>query len=511
MTLIQWFIFFLAVQVMHFLGTWKLYEKAGKSKWTALIPIYNGMVWMDVIKRPRWWIALLFVPVINIFIFMIIWAESMSTFKHDDFKSKALAIVTLGFYIFTINYNDKTEYRPITKKNDDTLLASLIFAVVVATMVHTYVMQPYAIPTPSLEKSLLVGDYLLVSKFHYGAKTPSTPLAFPMVHDTLPFLGKSYLSKPQLPKFRFPGFQKIKNNDIVVFHWPADTVYFFRDPSGRHIDKPLDKRSNYVKRCVAIAGDELEIKDGDIYINGELSIMPDRTDLQYMYEVKTKDKRPLSKSFFKKHNITEGGMLSDGHYILNLTKPKFEKLKKNKNLTLVKKKIDPKGIYNKAIFPHDAHYKWSKDNFGPLTIPKKGVTVTLNKTTLPLYKRLIEVYEDNDVQLDGETVLVNGQSADSYTFNQDYYWMMGDNRHNSEDSRYWGFVPMDHVVGKPVFIFWSWDMTKPFGEKIKTIRWDRIMSTVGGDGKRVSYRYWVFGAIFLYIGYGYYKKKKDKA
>ncbi len=510
MTLIQWFIFFLILQVIHFLGTWKLYEKAGKNKWLALIPIYNAVVFMDIIKRPKWWVILLFVPIINLFMFGIIWAETMSTYRHDTTKDKVLAVVTLGFYIFTINYNDKTEYRPITKKNDDTLLASLLFAVIVATMVHTYVMQPYAIPTSSLEKSLLVGDYLFVSKFHYGAKTPTTPIAFPMVHDTMPFLGKSYLSKPQLPSFRFPGIQKIKNNDIVVFHWPADTVYFFRDPSGRHVDKPLDKRSNYVKRCVAIAGDKLEIKHGEIYINDTLSKMPYRADLQYMYNVSTKNSEALSQEFFKKYNITEGGRLGKGKYILNLTAEKYNKLKNNPIIASLAKKEDPKGIFNKSLFPHSIDYKWSRDNYGPIAIPKAGETVTLNKKTLPLYKRLIEVYENNDVQLDGDTILINGKPAATYTFKQDYYWMMGDNRHNSEDSRYWGFVPFDHVVGKPVFIFWSWNMNaKTFADKLKSIHWNRIMSTVGGDGERVSYRYWVFGAILFYFLFGYFKKKKQ--
>ncbi len=511
MTLIQWFIFFLALQVIHFLGTWKLYEKAGKNKWLALVPVYNAIVFMDIIKRPKWWVILLFIPVVNLFIFAAIWVDTVACFRHDTPKDKWLAVLTLGFYIFKINYDEKTQYRPIKIKNDDSFLSAVVFAVVVATIVHTYIMQPYAIPTSSLEKSLLVGDYLLVSKFHYGAKTPTTPLAFPMVHDSLPFGGlKSYLSKPQLPSFRFPGFRKIKNNDIVVFHWPADTVYMFRDAQQRHIDKPLDKRSNYVKRCVAIAGDKLEIRDGKIYINDTLSKMPYRADLQYMYDVTTKDNQKLSKEFFKKYNITEGGVLKN-KYILNLTKGKYEALLKNPIIKSVVRKNDPKDVFNKALFPHSIDYKWSKDNYGPLQIPKKGDVVPLNKKTFPLYKRLIEVYEHNDIQLDGDTVLLNGKPTDSYTIKQDYYWMMGDNRHNSEDSRYWGFVPFDHVVGTPVFIFWSWDMTAPsFGKKIKSIRWNRVMSTVAGDGERVSYRYWFLGAILLYILYGFVAKRRRK-
>ncbi len=256
MTLIQWFIFFLIIQVVHFLGTWKLYEKAGRKSWEAAIPVYNSIVLMKIIDRPTWWTILLFIPVVNLMMFPVIWVETLRAFGKKSTADTVLGVVTLGFYIYYINYTQEVTHIPnknaIPKENT---LSSLLFALVVATLVHTYVMQPFTIPTSSLEKSLLVGDFLFVSKFHYGARTPMTTVAAPMVHDTIPVLGtKSYSKFPQLPYFRFPGIQKIERNDIVVFNWPVDTVYQFFDRSGRYADKPIDKKSNYVKRCVGIRG-----------------------------------------------------------------------------------------------------------------------------------------------------------------------------------------------------------------------------------------------------------------
>ena len=290
MTLYQWFVFFLFVQVIHFLGTWKLYEAAGKKKWQAAIPIYNSIVLMKIIGRPSWWTVLLFIPVINLMMFPVIWVETLRSFGKRSSLDTFLGIITLGFYIYYVSYTQKVIYQsdrslePETKAADT--VSSLLFAIIVATIVHTYFIQPFTIPTSSLEKSLLVGDFLFVSKVNYGARVPMTTIALPMVHDTIPLLKrKSYLKWPQLPYFRLPAAEKIKNSDIVVFNWPLDTVYFFRDPSGRHIDKPIDKKSNYVKRCVGIPGDSLTIKDGIVYINGKELILPERAKPQYSYSV----------------------------------------------------------------------------------------------------------------------------------------------------------------------------------------------------------------------------------
>ena len=287
-----WLIFILLVQVIHGIGTWKLYIKAGRKSWEAFVPVYNGIVLMQIINRPKYWILLLFIPVINLFLFPIIWIETLRTFGKKSTLDMVLGVVTLGFYIAYVNYTQEVTYHAdrdlkAPNKTMDTL-GSLSFAVVVATLVHTYFIQPYTIPTSSLEKSLLVGDFLFVSKFHYGARTPMTPIAAPMVHDTLPIIKtKSYLAKPSLPYFRFPALQKIERNDIVVFNWPADTLFHMYKAADKRYDKPIDKKTNYVKRCTAIPGDNFEIRDGIIFINGKESILPERAKPQYFYLIKT--------------------------------------------------------------------------------------------------------------------------------------------------------------------------------------------------------------------------------
>ncbi|TMM31971.1 signal peptidase I [Polaribacter aestuariivivens] len=565
MTYTQWFIFFIAIQIIHFLGTWKLYVKAGRKAWEAAVPIYNGIVLMSIINRPKWWIILLFIPIVNLLMFPVIWIETIRTFGFYKKLDSFLVIVTLGLYIVYINYNTDAVYnadRSLKPRSElGEWVSSITFAIIAATLVHTYFMQPFTIPTSSLEKSLLVGDYLFVSKFHYGARVPSTVIAAPMVHDSLPFTGTaSYLKKPQLPYTRLPGLQKIKNNDIVCFNWPTDSLAtMWGDNSGKYTYKPVDKRTNYVKRCVGIAGDSLELKDGYVYINGKKNELPYRAKIQfyYTYEAKNQIDRNtfpkflidkertgvykisneywndsrVQEAFKQAANLTKIG--SDSLYTevagqvsqdlasrlkmqnvankinINLTNEEVERLKKSPN-TISVTKINHSA--DNAIFPHVEKLGWSQDNFGPIYIPKKGATVKINAETFPFYEQIIKNYENNDLAIVGNDIFINGEKADSYTFKQDYYWLMGDNRHNSLDARYWGYVPFDHVLGKPVMIWFSWDADAPtFGEKIKSIRWDRMFTTVGGDGEPVSYRYIVFGLIALYIGYSVYKGRKKKA
>lgn len=511
MTLTQWFIFFLIVQLIHFAGTWKLYETAGRKRWEAAIPVYNAIVLMKIINRPSWWTILLFVPIVNLIMFPVVWVETLRSFGKNSTTDTILGIATLGLYIYYVNYTQPLNYvtdrslHPRSKAGDT--ISSLLFAIVVATIVHTYVMQPYTIPTASLEKSLLIGDFLFVSKFHYGARTPMTTIAAPMVHDTIPVLHtKSYLKWPQLPYFRFPGLEKIEHNDIVVFNWPVDTVYKFFDRSGRKADKPVDKKSNYVKRCVGIAGDSLSVVDGYVFINGKKLILPERARPQYSYTVTT-DGSGFDQQYVMKDLHSTDGYIQTGQttFLFHaLTEEAAARLKNNPVVKNVQRNIarEPEA----AIFP--GLNKWNVDNFGPIYIPQQGKTVALTAETLPFYKRIITEYEHNDLKVSGNDIRINGQVATSYTFKQNYYWMMGDNRHNSEDSRYWGYVPEDHIVGKPVFIWMSID---PNEKGFNKIRWDRVFTTVDGEGERVSYLKFFLIALLAYFGIDFYLKKRKAA
>ena len=564
MTFTQWFLFFLAVQVVHFLGTWKLYIKAGRKAWEAAIPIYNGIVLMKMINRPKWWIALLFIPVVNLLMFPVIWIETIRTFGFYKKLDSFLVIVSLGLYVFYINYATDAAYnsdRSLKPRSElGEWISSIAFAIIAATLVHTYFMQPFTIPTSSLEKSLLVGDYLFVSKFHYGARVPSTVIAAPMVHDSLPFTGTaSYLKKPQLPYTRLPGLQKIKNNDIVCFNWPADTLAtMWGDTSGKFTYKPIDKKTNYVKRCVGIAGDSLEMKNGYFYINGKKNALPERAKLQFYYTYEAK--KPISQSTYPKFLI--GKQRTGVYRILSeyWNNEKVQKaIKKNGNLSKIgadslytevvgginsnfARKLKMFSVDNKininlteeeaarleeyplavsvkkvnhdidnAIFPHVESLGWSQDNFGPIYIPKAGATVKIDLETLPFYKQIIENYENNDLQVVGENIYINGVKSVSYTFKQDYFYLIGDNRHSSLDGRYWGYVPFDHVLGKPVLVWFSWDPNAPnIGAKLKSIRWDRMFTTVHGEGKPFSFRYFVLAFIGMYFVYSIYRKRKVK-
>ncbi len=564
MTFSQWIIFFLACQVFIFIKLWRLYKKAGFSPFLALVPIYNSVVLLKIIKRPQWWVVLLYIPIVNLLMLPVVWVETARSFGKTSFADTFLAWGSLGLYGFYLNYFTEITYRPERslepKSGFGRFIGSIIYAVVIATLVHAYFMQPFIIPTGSLEKSLLVGDFLLVSKFHYGARTPQTVVSFPMVHDTIPLIKKrSYLKKPQLPYSRFPGFQKIKRNDIVVFSWPADTVRQFFKKEAR-VDKPIDKKSNYVKRCVALPGDTLSIVDGIIHINGEKYIMPDRA--KPLYEYNAYSRKGISARKLKDlgfDDLTRSFVISNiNQYMFNALRPYLiyvsnndpenfvvitgarglpidvvrkqriqakELLETEKSLFLtlkeanevakvitldsLKRKIKTTKTYNEDYFPNNVRYNWNEDQLGPLVIPQKGATVELTQKSFPLYKKIIQDYEHNAASNNNGDIKINGRVATSYTFKQDYYWMMGDNRHRSEDSRYWGFVPQDHIVGKPVFVWMSIEGLMD-GFRNWRIRWDRVFTTVGGDGEPVSYRWYFVAFIALWQGIGWYRRKTKK-
>ena len=557
MALTQWFIFFLILQVIHGLSTWKLYIKAGRQAWEAFVPVYNAVVLMQIINRLKWWVILLFVPIINLIIIPVTWVETCRSFGKNTYMDTALVILSFGLYITYLNYTQELEHikdRSIDPKSSSgEWTSSILFAIVAATLVHTYFMQPFVIPTSSLEKTLLKGDFLLVSKFHYGARLPMTAVAAPMVHDTLPkFNVPSYLKKPQIPYLRIPGFQKIKRNDIVVFNWPADTLFNMYKQADKKYEKPIDKKTNYVKRCVGIAGDSLEIRDGYVFIDGKQTQLPDRAKTQFKYTVISnkllthkyieeeigsveylrfyKINKEVARVKYKIENAPEfpGDSSSfllgqDGiaktnnpdlritdKYIINMSFEEQEKLSKNPNVVSISRNIKPKGEREGNIFPKYSDYKWNGDNFGPIYIPEAGKTVALNKQVLPLYKDIITEYEGNKLNIDGDNIYINGVIATTYTFKQNYYWMMGDNRQNSLDARYWGYVPFDHVVGKPVFVWMSISGVELGLGNFKNwvFNKDRIFTTVGGSGKPVSYLPYFLAFIILWQGFKFYKKKK---
>lgn len=375
---------------------------------------------------------------------------------------------------------------------------AIIFAVIAATFIRMFFIEAYTIPTSSMEKSLLVGDYLFVSKVAYGPKTPNTPLSFPFVHNTMPLSStkKSYVEWIKQPYKRLKGFGKIKNDDVVVFHFPeGDTVALFlqnqsyyqlvrtygrenvwNNPRnfGEVIARPVDKRENYIKRCIGIPGDEIEMTNGQVKVNGK----PQQhfKGIQHNYIVNTNG-TSINRKALERLNIAEDDRtaFSNERYMFPLTEENVEKLEEFANVTSVKKIEEEPGTWDENVFPHSRSYPWNVDNFGPLTIPAKGKSVQLTIENLHIYNRIISVYENNKLEVKDNTIFINGEAAESYTFKMDYYWMMGDNRHNSADSRMWGFVPEDHIVGKASFIWLSLDKDKSLPGKVRIKRMFRFV------------------------------------
>ncbi|MBE6228340.1 MAG: signal peptidase I [Bacteroidales bacterium] len=393
----------------------------------------------------------------------------------------------------------KKEYKEGEKHNALLdWLDAIIFAVVVVTFINTFFFQAFKIPSSSMESSLYTGDHLFVSKLAYGPKLPQTPLTIPFTHNVIG--GKeSYSTLIQSDYRRLKGFGKVKTGDYVVFGFPhgdtiltkapADDYYMAVRTIGREQVirqygplkvRPADKKDHYVKRCVAVAGDTLEIRDGQVYVNG--IAQENWPGVQNSYKVVTNGQR-INPVVLDKIGLNTGelGYHSGlpGYPQMPLTAEMLKSVEKLPNVVSVDQNVDvyppdyPDSFM--TIFPFSPSYEWTRDNFGPLWIPKKGVEVELSEENLPLYERIITAYEGNTLNVKNGTIYINGEEAHTYTFRQDYYFMMGDNRHNSLDSRYWGFVPEDHIVGKPALIWLSIDGNKKFP---KNIRWRRFFKFV---------------------------------
>ncbi len=590
-------IIFLILVLISFAGLYKIFEKAGLPAWKALIPVYNFWELGKLINRPKWWGLIMIVPGVNLIMYGVYGFQLARAFKKRQNSDLAMAALMPYLYFAYLGFSKDTKYFGVSDiKSESSFIKNwadpIIFAVVAASIIRGFFFEAFTIPTSSLEKSLMVGDFLFVNKVCYGAKVPQTPIAFPFAHHTLPFTEstKSYLEWIKIPYLRLPGYSKPKNGEIVVFNYPdGDTVAvglqtmsyyqlvreiareykendnhknpdaFYqnqawnfvngpRKPYGKIVARPADKREHYVKRCVAIAGDKLEIKDGNVYINDVKQAMPEHA--QHRYIVATKDAMFGENMQNKEREnvlgnaqlleeydiyVTEASKIESpagidtNYYDLNMPLDVVEKIKKLPGVYYTREKIEPKGYRDERIFPHNKSYAWNNDNFGPLTLPKEGMTVAIDTGNICLYEKMLSTYDDgiHHISTSGANVLYDGTPIKSYTFKQDYYWMMGDNRHNSADSRSWGVVPFDHVVGRPVFVWFSMKDPKNnpltgksiLGSLVKNshdgkFRWDRFMCYVGENGL-VSWKIPVAILILALVGYNYWSKRRkpktDKA
>jgi len=374
----------------------------------------------------------------------------------------------------------KTQEKPVKKKSATReWFDSVLFAVVAATLIRWLFLEAYTIPTGSMEKSLLINDFLFVSKLHYGTRTPKTILQVPLTHQKIWFTEvPSYLEWIQLPQYRLPGFTHVKNGDVVVFNYPGCPER--PDEFGGFDKYPVDLRTNYIKRCIGIAGDVVELRAGQVYVNNKIFSNPAGMQMEYAIEANTQ----VNEKVFQKYDISEFEQdlrITDKTiYYVKATEKAVKDMKTLdfvKNITpMVMAKGDTTDIrYN--TFPYNSRlFPFNRDNFGPITIPKKGVTIQLDERNLALYKGVITTFDGNkDAKFVNGQIILDGKPITSYTFKQDYYFMMGDNRHGSDDSRFWGFVPEDHIVGKAVFIWMSIDKDGTFLNKI---RWSRLFSII---------------------------------
>ncbi len=439
-----------------------------------------------------------------------------------------LWVIWLGNYwfllglpiIYDIYLTQKVNWTPWKKRNAKNhwlieWLDALIFAVVAVTIINIFIFQNYKIPTGSMEKSLLIGDHLYVSKVAYGPRIPQTPLSIPFMQHTIPGTdSKSYVEWIKIPYKRLAGLSKIKRDDPVVFNFPAgDTVcrekelqsvsYYYivraeaerlklldqyanqplkseeeyyalgRSEVWRKHDilvRPVDRRDNYIKRCVAIPGDTLQVISGVLYINGQRQqVIP---GLQYDFSVAIGGRR-LNEKKLKDLGISPEDISYNSNYTIMqvpLTDALADELNRNKLVQGLEILIRQPDYYDNKMFPHDSRFQWNLDYYGPIYIPKKGATIEITLNNLPLYERIIDYYEDNDLEIKDSIIYINGEATNQYTFKMDYYWMMGDNRHRSLDSRYWGYVPEDHIVGKPRLIWLSLNRDKHFPANIRLNR-----------------------------------------
>jgi signal peptidase I len=487
------------------IGMYGMFKKAGIDSWKAFVPFYNTWEIVQKSDIKRFWFWLQLIPIAGQFITIWITIIFVMNFKKVSVPAHAAVIFFPFIYFPYLGFSDQEKWhgpaslthyhKPASREWID----AGVFAVVAATIIRTFVFEAYVIPTESMEKSLLVNDFLFVSKMSYGPRVPQTPVSLPFVHNIMPFslTAPSYIKEVQLPYKRLPALTTVKRNDAVVFNFPAgDTIINLPDFGSKItyyevlrssqfkgnrdallaeypiLVHPMDKTDNYIKRCVAVPGDVLEIKNADLFINGKPAELPGGAQTDY---IATTTGSGFSDEFIEEELGIDlennNGNFSPGPdsktYIFNITASAAEKVKKYPGVVSLVKYVDTNvGMF----FPNDeANYPWTLDNYGPLTIPQKGTAINLTANNIALYRRLITVYEHNSLEEKNGQFIINGKVVTSYTPQYNYYWMMGDNRHRSQDSRFWGFVPETHIVGKASLIWFSWN---------KGPRWDRIFKVI---------------------------------
>ncbi len=479
-------------------GLAKLFTKAGAASWKAYVPFYNTWVMQELTRRPKHWVFWQFIPVVGWFISPGIFIEFAKAFGKFSLGQHTLAAIFAPFYFPYLAYKEDPKFigpeavKKHKKQGWREWVDAAIFAVVAATLIRTFVFEAYTIPSPSMEKTLLVKDFLFVSKLSYGPRIPNTPLSVPFVHNYLPFGSKrkSYSQLIKLPYIRWFASNP-KRGDVVVFNFPAgDTVINRDEYQSKHpyyqlcrelgngdMDKgrqavladpdqyplavhPADKTDNYIKRCIGVAGDTLQLINSEVYVNGKKSELPPYSQMDYELETN----QPLDGDFVKSEfdvdlfDPQQSVVMGGNKYRMQLTARAVEKMKKSGLLKSITPFADTSTAhYNPAFENYVWYNKWSTDNYGPIWIPKKGATLALTTQNYYIYERTIRVYEKNDFYMKDDKFYLNGKEVKDYTFKMNYYWMMGDNRHQSQDSRFWGFVPEDHVVGKAWMIWFSWD------------------------------------------------------
>ena len=491
-------IFILATIGWH-VGMYGMFKKAGIEGWKAFVPFYNTWCIVEKIKLNKKWFFFQLVPIAGQFVTIWITIKWVEHFGRFDFTHHAMTVFIPFVYFPVLGFSNNEKYAGelvvsnYKKSAAREWIDAAAFAIVAATLIRTFVFEAYTIPTPSMEKTLLVNDFLFVSKSAYGPRIPNTPIAMPFVHHTMPWVSaKSYSEWIKIPYTRWFS-KEVTRNDAVVFNFPANdtlindeenfgskiTYYQAVREIGRDkvwqnygdlvITRPVDKRENFIKRCVAVAGDKLEIKNTVLYLNDVAQPFPAESELYYNVQSSSPLDEEQLQSFgiHTDPDLHEFMSYNDGMYIINMTQGEKKKVEALKNVIKVEVQINQ--VSNDLYPYYDTTAHWSVDNFGPLWVPKKGVSIPLTPDNYIRYGRCISTYEGNVVENKNGKVFINGLEATQYTFKYDYYWLMGDNRHNSLDSRYWGFVPEDHVVGKASMIWFSWE---------KGPRWKRFFNVI---------------------------------